>query len=147
VTVSSSTPEQPDQPGPAGLHLLGRRQLRHRHRPRAEPEQPVRGSTGDYALIKYRFSDLPASARYTNRMFRMVGGVKGSAMDWDYQANVVIAHDTLESAQTGFLSYKQLMSDIKTGAYNFVDPSKNSQAVRAPCRRSWPRPRPPTWTR
>jgi iron complex outermembrane receptor protein len=93
------------------------------------PNNPF-ASTGDYALIKYRFSDLPASARYTNRMMRLVGGVKGSAMDWDYQANVVIAHDTLESAQTGFLSYKQLMSDIQTGAYNFVDPSKNSQAVR-----------------
>ncbi|USQ98530.1 TonB-dependent receptor [Caulobacter sp. RL271] len=63
-------------------------------------------------------------------MFRVVGGVKGDINDWNYQANVVIAHDTLESAQTGFLSYKQLMSDIQTGAYNFVDPSKNSQAVR-----------------
>ncbi len=96
---------------------------------RLNPNNPF-ASTGDYALIKYRFSDLPASARYTNRMMRLVGGVKGSAMDWDYQANVVIAHDTLESAQTGFLSYKQLMSDIQTGAYNFVDPSQNSQAVR-----------------
>jgi iron complex outermembrane receptor protein len=94
------------------------------------PNNPF-ASTGDYALIKYRFSDLPASARYTNRMFRVVGGVKGDINDWNYQANVVIAHDTLESAQTGFLSYKQLMSDIQTGAYNFVDPSKNSQAVRA----------------
>lgn len=93
------------------------------------PNNPF-ASTGDYALIKYRFSDLPATARYTNRMFRVVGGVKGDINDWNYQANVVIAHDTLESAQTGFLSYKQLMSDIQTGAYNFVDPSKNSQAVR-----------------
>jgi iron complex outermembrane receptor protein len=97
---------------------------------RLNPNNPFAAS-GDYALIKYRFSDLPASANYTNRMFRMVGGVKGTAAEWNYQANLVIAHATLESAQSGFLSYKQLMSDINTGAYNFIDPSKNSQAVRA----------------
>lgn len=93
------------------------------------PNNPF-ASAGQYALIKYRFSDLPATASYTNRMLRLVGGVKGTAMDWDYQANLVIAHDSLESSQTGFISYKQLMSDIQTGAYNFIDPSKNSQAVR-----------------
>ncbi|MDR6626260.1 TonB-dependent receptor [Caulobacter segnis] len=97
---------------------------------RLNPNNPFAAS-GDYALIKYRFSDLPASANYTNRMFRMVGGVKGMAAEWNYQANLVIAHANLESAQSGFLSYKQLMSDINTGAYNFIDPSKNSQAVRA----------------
>jgi iron complex outermembrane receptor protein len=96
---------------------------------RLNPNNPF-AADGDYALIKYRFSDLPASARYNNRMLRMVGGVKGDVADWNYQANLVIAHDSLESVQTGFLSYKQLMSDIQTGAYNFVDPSQNSAAVR-----------------
>jgi iron complex outermembrane receptor protein len=96
---------------------------------RLNPNNPF-AADGDYALVKYRFSDLPASARYNNRVLRMVGGVKGSAMDWDYQANLVIAHNSLESVQTGFLSYKQLMSDIQTGAYNFIDPSQNSAAVR-----------------
>ncbi|HWU15033.1 MAG TPA: TonB-dependent receptor, partial [Caulobacter sp.] len=94
------------------------------------PNNPFAAS-GQYALVKYRFSDIPATSDYTNRMLRLVGGVKGSAMDWDYQANLVIAHDSLESTLTGFISYKQLMSDIQTGAYNFVDPTKNSQAVRS----------------
>jgi iron complex outermembrane receptor protein len=97
---------------------------------RLNPNNPF-AADGDYALIKYRFSDLPASSHYNNRMLRLVGGVKGSAMDWDYQANLVIAHGSLESSLSGFVSYKQLMSDIQTGAYNFVDPSQNSPAVRA----------------
>jgi iron complex outermembrane receptor protein len=93
------------------------------------PNNPF-AAAGQYALIKYRFSDLPADADYTNRMARMVAGVKGSAYDWDYQANLVIAHGWLESAQNGFVSYSNLMKVIADGSYNFVDPSKNSDAVR-----------------
>jgi iron complex outermembrane receptor protein len=40
-------------------------------------------------------------------MARMVAGVKGDVPDWNYQANLVIAHGWLESAQNGFVSYKQ----------------------------------------
>jgi len=94
------------------------------------PNNPFAAS-GQYALTKYRWSDIPATSDYTNRMLRLVGGVKGAAADWNYQANLVIAHDSLESTLTGFISYKQLMSDIQTGAYNFIDPTKNSQAVRS----------------
>ena len=93
------------------------------------PNNPF-AAAGQYALIKYRFSDLPANAQFTNRMARMVGGVKGSAYDWNYQANLVIAHGWLESAQNGFVSYDNLMKVIADGSYNFIDPSQNSVAVR-----------------
>jgi iron complex outermembrane receptor protein len=93
------------------------------------PNNPF-AAEGFNALIKYRFSDLDNISRYNNHMARIVTGVKGNAMDWDYQANVVLAHGWLDSEVNGFVSYKQLMADIADGSYNFVDPSKNSQAVR-----------------
>ncbi|CAN5161075.1 TonB-dependent receptor [soil metagenome] len=93
------------------------------------PNNPF-AAEGYNALIKYRFSDLSNVSRYNNHMARIVTGVKGNAMDWDYQANVVLAHGWLDSEVNGFVSYKQLMADIADGSYNFIDPSKNSQAVR-----------------
>jgi len=93
------------------------------------PNNPF-AAEGYDALIRYRFSDIPNTASYTNRMARLVGGVEGTAADWNYRANLVIAHGWLESANNGFISYSALLDAVKNGAYNFIDPSKNSQAVR-----------------
>ncbi len=57
----------------------------------------------------------------------MVAGVKGNTHDWDYQANLVIAHGWLESAQNGFVSYNNLMKVIADGSYNFIDPSNEQR--------------------
>ncbi|MGH1557466.1 TonB-dependent receptor domain-containing protein [Caulobacter segnis] len=43
---------------------------------------------------------------------------------------MVIAHGWLESANYGYISYNNLLSAVNNGTYNFIDPSKNSQAVR-----------------
>lgn len=93
------------------------------------PNNPF-AAEGYDALIRYRFSDIPNHAQYTNRMARLVGGVEGTAADWNYKANLVIAHGWLESANYGYISYNALIDAVKNGTYNFVDPSKNSQAVR-----------------
>ena len=93
------------------------------------PNNPF-AAEGYDALIRYRFSDIPNSANYTNRMARITGGVEGTAADWTYKANLVLAHGWLESANNGFISYNALIDAVKNGTYNFIDPSKNSQAVR-----------------
>lgn len=93
------------------------------------PNNPF-AAEGYDALIRYRFSDLNNDALYTNRMARIVGGVEGTAGAWDYKANLVLAHGWLESENHGFISYNALQSAVKNGTYNFIDPSKNSQAVR-----------------
>ena len=93
------------------------------------PNNPF-AAEGYDALIRYRFSDLATGSTYTNRMARMVGGVEGSAKGWDYHANLVLAHGWLESEVNGFVSYNALLGAVKNGTYNFLDPSKNSQAVR-----------------
>jgi iron complex outermembrane receptor protein len=93
------------------------------------PNNPF-AAEGYNALIKYRFSDLNNTSTYMNRMARIVTGVKGDTAGWNYQANLVLAHGWLDSQVNGFVSAKQLMADIADGSYNFIDPSKNSQAVR-----------------
>nr|WP_295110210.1 TonB-dependent receptor [uncultured Caulobacter sp.] len=118
-TISSSTPHNLSNIVlPA---LLSNGQL--------NPNNPF-AAEGYDALIRYRFSDIANTANYTNRMMRLTGGVEGSAADWNYRANVVIAHGWLESVNNGFISYNALMNAVKNGTYNFIDPSKNSQAVR-----------------
>ena len=93
------------------------------------PNNPF-AAEGYDALIRYRFSDLATGSEYKNHMARIVGGVQGSAFDWNYQANLVIAHGWLESEVNGFVSYNALQAAVKNGTYNFIDPSQNSQAVR-----------------
>ena len=118
-TISSSTPHNLSNIVlPA---LLSNGQL--------NPNNPF-AAEGYDALIRYRFSDLNNDALFTNRMARMVGGVEGNAKGWDYHANLVIAHGWLESENHGFISYSALQSAVKNGTYNFIDPSKNTQAQR-----------------
>jgi iron complex outermembrane receptor protein len=93
------------------------------------PNNPF-AADGDDALIRYRFSDLNTGSNYANHMARIVGGVKGTAFDWTYQANVVLAHGWLDSKVNGFVSYAALQKAVKDGTYNFLDPSANTQAVR-----------------
>ena len=93
------------------------------------PNNPF-AAEGYDALIRYRFSDLATGSEYKNHMARIVGGVQGSAFDWNYQANLVIAHGWLESEVNGFVSYNALQAAVKNGTYNFLNPSQNSQAVR-----------------
>jgi len=60
-----------------------------------------------------------------------VGDLNGSWQNgWDYDSSVTFNHTWLNVNNYGFLNFNQLLSDIQTGAYNFVDPSKNSQTVR-----------------
>ncbi|KQY27666.1 TonB-dependent receptor [Caulobacter sp. Root487D2Y] len=87
------------------------------------------GPTGS-ALINYGFGDIPSKNTYTNRVYRMAGGVKGDALGWDYNSTLVIAHSSLETRQEGFISYNALIDVITNGTYNFMNPSANSQAVR-----------------
>jgi iron complex outermembrane recepter protein len=98
----------------------------------ANPNDPFAGS-GKYALISYSFGDIPGGSVDVNHVMRMVEDVKGSFGDsgWDWDGALNLNHTWLNVNNYGFLSFSQLMDDINTGAYNFVDPSKNSAAVRA----------------
>ena len=42
-----------------------------------------------------------------------------------------MAHTWLDSTDAGYLNYNQLIADINDGAYSFVNPSSNTNAVRS----------------
>jgi iron complex outermembrane recepter protein len=92
------------------------------------PNDPYAAS-GQYALLNYAFGDIPAGTNYDNHNARIVGDVSGTFGDWNYDTAVVLNHDWLNVQQFGFINYDQLISDINSGAYSFINPKSNSAAV------------------
>lgn len=88
-------------------------------------------SSCPYALINYAFGDEPVLAKYKNHVARLIGGVTGTMAGWDYDTAAVINHAWLDVSQSGFVSFKQLMSDVVNGTYSFVNPASNSAATLA----------------
>ncbi|QDZ08434.1 TonB-dependent receptor [Sphingomonas panacisoli] len=83
------------------------------------------------ARIYYLFGDIPAVRSRVNTVYRITGGLKGSIGDnWNWNINSAYSRDNLDAKQTGPFNLAGLVKAINTGAYNFVNPSLNSQAVR-----------------
>lgn len=83
-----------------------------------------------YALINYAFGDLQNRTVLVNHNLRVVADVNGALNDkWNYDTAVTLNHTWLNSNYYGFLDYPQLINDIQTGAYSFINPASNSQAV------------------
>ena len=93
------------------------------------PNDPF-ASLGEAALISYAFGDIPSSIRLTNHLYRLVTGVEGTNWGWDWKGSLDFNRGSLTTLATGFIYEPQLISDVATGAYNFVDPASNSAAVR-----------------
>ncbi|MGH6613784.1 TonB-dependent receptor plug domain-containing protein [Sphingomonas sp.] len=83
------------------------------------------------ARIYYLFGDIPAGSDRTNEVYRFTGGLNGNfGGDFDWRIEGVYARDNLSITQRGLINIAALRTAINTGAYNFVNPSANSQAVR-----------------
>ncbi|KQO09086.1 TonB-dependent receptor domain-containing protein [Sphingomonas sp. Leaf242] len=83
------------------------------------------------ARIYYLFGDLPASQIRTNEVIRGAAGLRGSFDGgWNWQVDAVGAKDNLNIDSLGVVNIAGLKQAINTGAYNFVNPSLNSQATR-----------------
>ena len=83
------------------------------------------------ARIYYLFGDIKAGSDRTNEVIRGTAGLTGTfADDWQWKVEAVGAKDNLKIVQHGFLNIANLLNSINTGAYNFVNPSSNTEAVR-----------------
>ncbi len=83
------------------------------------------------ARIYYLFSDIPAGSERTNDVYRFSAGLNGKFGDnWGWRVEGVYARDNLTLVQHGLINIAALSRTINTGAYNFVNPQTNSQAVR-----------------
>jgi iron complex outermembrane receptor protein len=83
------------------------------------------------ARIYYLFGDIAAGSDRTNEVIRGTAGLKGDfGDDWNWRVEAAAAKDNLSITQYGFLNIANTLNAINTGAYNFVNPSLNSEAVR-----------------
>ena len=94
------------------------------------PNDPF-AAQGNAALINYAFGDIPSQLTETNHVYRLTAGLKGTLIGWDYSLATSINHSNLGTRDTGYILYSQLITDINTGAYSFINPDSNSAAVRA----------------
>ncbi|MGR4864367.1 TonB-dependent receptor domain-containing protein [Caulobacter sp. LARHSG274] len=104
---------------------------------RLNPNNPYATALGgadpanNAARIYYLFGDIPAGSDRTNEVIRGTAGLKGDVDgDWNWRVEAVGAKDKLSITQYGYLNIANLMNAINTGAYDFVNPSNNSAAIR-----------------
>ncbi len=99
---------------------------------RLNPNNPFAGA-GQRALLIGRLQDEREYNETRNRAYRAAAGIKGTfGTDdrWSYDVNVTAMHTDLRRTQDGYVNIQHLLDVIADGTYNFVDPSKNSTAVR-----------------
>ena len=97
---------------------------------RLNPNNPY-AALGSSARLYYLFGDLPQYTDRNNDLYRIAGGVNGSfGNGFDFRLEGVYAKDNFQVENHGNLLITGLLNAINTGAYNFVDPSQNTDAVR-----------------
>ena len=83
------------------------------------------------ARIYYLFGDIGAATHRSNELFRAAAGLNGTFGDgWHWQVDAVGAKDKLKIFAHGVINIAGLKKAVNTGAYNFVNPETNSEAVR-----------------
>lgn len=93
------------------------------------PNNPYAGS-GSLAILRGRY-DQPRILQSDARSLRGALGINGSFGDsWTYSADFTISNVKLAVTNKNFLIPQRLADVIAQGTYNFVDQSKNSQAIR-----------------
>ena len=94
------------------------------------PNNPF-ASQNEVARILYATGDIPKSVGTVSKNYRLAGGLKGTfGGDWKYDAGFAAMRSDLTVTRKGFPYIQHLLDVIADGTYNFIDPSKNSQAVR-----------------
>ncbi|AOH83729.1 TonB-dependent receptor [Sphingomonas panacis] len=87
--------------------------------------------TTNAARIYYAFGDIPVYSVRKNEVIRGAIGFNGDiAGDYHWKIDAVGARDNFSIENHGVLDIAGLKKAINTGAYNFVNPSLNTQAVR-----------------
>jgi len=92
-------------------------------------QNPYAGA-GQVARINYLFGDIPFTTRSKSVSYRFASGFKGEALGWDYNIDFTANKTTLVYTQTGRLYAQHVYDVVNDGTYNFMDPSKNTAAIR-----------------
>lgn len=83
------------------------------------------------ARVYYLFGDIANATERGNEVIRGAIGINGKFGDgWAFRVEAVGARDNMKLNAFGVINIAGLRKAVNTGAYNFVDPSLNTQAVR-----------------
>ncbi|MDB5674767.1 MAG: TonB-dependent receptor [Sphingomonas bacterium] len=83
------------------------------------------------ARIYYLFGDIPSATERGNEVIRGAIGINGKFGDnWNFRVEAVGARDNMKLNSFGTINIAGLKTAVNTGAYNFINPSANTQAVR-----------------
>lgn len=96
------------------------------------PNNPY-AALGEVASIRYNFGDIRNYSEQFVQTYRIATGITGRFNlfgDWSYTVDATYAQSDLRNTAQGPIYIAGLLSAVATGAYNFVDPSQNTQAVR-----------------
>ena len=96
------------------------------------PNNPF-AALGEVSSIRYSFGDIPASNNQFSQTYRFATGVTGDFSlfgDWHYSVDLTGSQSDLRNTAKGDIYISHLLNAVATGAYNFVDPLSNTQAVR-----------------
>ena len=88
---------------------------------------------GEVASINYRFADIPAENTQSVQTFRFAAGLSGKFDlfgEWRYTIDATGSQSDLRNTAQGDIYINGLLQAVATGAYNFVNPSANTAAVR-----------------
>jgi iron complex outermembrane receptor protein len=96
------------------------------------PNNPF-AAQGQQAELNYLFGDIPNTTESISKTSRIIAGLNGQFDawgTWNYDIEGTAAENDLDVINKGDLYIANLITAVNTGSYNFVDPSKNSQAER-----------------
>jgi iron complex outermembrane receptor protein len=96
------------------------------------PNNPF-AALGQQSEIFYRFGDIPVSLEQLSQTYRFAAGVNGDFNwlgKWHYDVQGTASQSDLTQTNKGYIYIANMLNAVATGAYNFVNPALNSQAVR-----------------
>ncbi|MBC9034747.1 TonB-dependent receptor [Sphingomonas sp. JC676] len=86
---------------------------------------------GQVARLVGTLADTRTFNETRSKVYRAAFGISGTAFDdWNYSLNATAMHTDLRLRTAGFVYIQHLLDAIAQGTYNFVNPERNSAAIR-----------------
>ena len=94
--------------------------------PANNPSNPFGRPVG----VNYTFFSVgPRDATITTDFYRVLGGLKGSVGDWNWQVTGGYSESTASQQNYNSIDVPNLISDIANGSFNFLDPASTPAAL------------------
>ncbi|WP_025587552.1 TonB-dependent receptor domain-containing protein [Sphingomonas sp. UNC305MFCol5.2] len=94
------------------------------------PNNPF-AAQGQVARLVGTLADTRTFNETRSRVYRAAFGINGSIFDdWTYRFDATAMHTDLRLRTDGFVYIQHLLDAIAQGTYNFVNPERNSAAIR-----------------